>query len=320
MKKVFAICSIALSVLFAASCNKALDTAEDAAESLYTLEFNADDAATKAYTDGDGSLAKVLEYRIYIKQGSEFVATQIYDKITVDRYPYRVQLRLANNMTYRIACFAQSAEAEQAGLYDTSDLDAITLDYTHLAANDDMGDAFCATREFVPAATMLSVVMHRPLAQINVCTGDLADYNRSALSNAADQVVLKFHDVTAGFGIVSGNAAQDGYVPAHMLAARQDKTFETNVMLYTRRIGFIDFTQVTSNFLLASLAGDMTTLDLTFKAQDGTVINTLSVTNVPYRSNYRTNIFGNMLTDVVGFSIDLSPLFEQPDYNRNIAW
>ena len=315
MKKLSIFLTLAICVLFAVSCNKQFD-GESADEAIVTLNLTADDL-TKAYTDGDGTLAKVLTYKVYLQQGETFVPTQISAKVTVTQYPQALVLRLANSMTYRIACFAQSAAADNAGLFDTTDLDAIAINYDEMLANDDMGDVFCATKEFVATPGMNeSVVMHRPFAQINVCAEDYFDYNLSAMSNVLSQVVMTYHDVPNKFGIVTGVAGEDRYVPAHVLSSVQNKTFAAGILGTSRRIGNNLLTLLSMNYLLAEAEGNTMTVDLTFNALDGTQVNSVTVTNVPYRANYRTNLYGLLVTNQMRFSIDISPIFNEPDYNK----
>ena len=316
MKHLSIFLTFALCVLFAASCNKQLQEDSELREVDVTLTLTADDIATKTFTDGDGRLAKVLDYVVYVQQGDVFVKTQVAGRVTVDTYPYALVLRLANSLTYRIACFSQSAAAAEAGLYNTSNMDAITISYDAILPNDDMGDAFCATKEFVATEGMMeSVVMHRPLAQINVCAADLNEYNASAMDNQLNAVEMTFHDVPNAFGIVTGVADDAGYVPAHVLNSIQNKTYNAGILTYTRCISGVEIPELAMGYLLAEGAGNTMTVDLKFKAQDGTVINSVSVSNVPYRSNYRTNLYGYLVTNIMTFNIDLSPIFYDPDYN-----
>lgn len=317
MKKLSVILSAALLLAFAVSCNKAAQV-EEPQECVVNVSFGVEDGAATRADFGTGSGATVLEYRVYVQQGSAWKLTNLKAKLTDVTYPKEISLRLANNMTYRIVCFAQSPAAAEASLYDLTDFDDISVAYDALLPNNDMGDAFCANRQFVAGATTsLTVVMHRPLSQINVFSGDMADFNASSVDNPLKSITLAFHDVPNKFGLVLGDANAEGYVPARVKdGAVQDVTFTCDVLSgAVRTFGGIQYSQFSMNYLLAAPAVDLTTVDLTLKAQDGTVVtNVQGISNVPYQSNYRTNIYGNLITNAVNFTIDLDPEFYEPDY------
>lgn len=318
MKKIFTLLFLSFALVIAASCNKEQPAMEQEVEEVeVTLSFATEDAATKAVF-GTGSSATVLEYRLYILQGNNWNLTQVAARLTDVTYPKEVVLHLANNMTYRIACFAQSPAAVEAGLYDVTDFDDIAINYSVLAANSDMGDAFCATRQFtVTAGGSVAVVMRRPLAQVNVFSGDLAAYVATAVGNPVDTFKISFKDVPNKFGIVMGDADDNGYVPSRAKSSVQDVTFQGKVLTNTTH-SFNDlmWDQFSMNYLVADPAGDITTVDLEFKANDGTVVTSVTgISNVPYKSNYRTNLYGYFITNVVNFTIDLDPIFYEPDYD-----
>lgn len=316
MKKLFVVVLSALVLLSAISCHKA-GLREEAGESAVTVSFGIEEASAVKADFGTGTSATVLEYRVYVLQGTSWNLTSVSGKLTGDTYPKEVTLHLASNMTYRIACFAQSPAAETAGLYNLADFDDIAVNYAALQPNSDMGDAFCATRQFVSGeAATLSVVMHRPLSQFNVFTLDMDQFNDSSVDNPVKTVQLKFHGVPVKMGFVQGEAEANGYVPFRVKEAVQDYEFSCDVLSgATQSFGGKSYAHLSVNYLLASPQSEITTLDLTLKAQDGTVVSSVSgISNVHYQANYRTNLYGSLITNAVNFNIDLDPVFNTPDY------
>lgn len=317
MKKFFVILAISLlSLLAAVSCRKT-GVKEAAEEVAVTVRFGIEDAAAVKSGFSTGSSATVLEYRVYILQGASWKLTNVSGKLTGVTYPKDITLHLAADMTYRIACFAQSPAAETAALYNLADFDDIAISYAALLPNSDMGDVFCATRQFVSGdSPTLNVVMHRPLAQFNVYTGDLSLFNASSVDNPVKTVQLKFHGVPVKMSLVQGTADAGGYVPFRVKSDVQDYEFTCDVLTgMDHSLGDETYDHLSMNYLLAAPQSDITTVDLTLKAQDGTVIASVpGVSNVPYQANYRTNLYGSLITNAVNFSIDLDPAFNDPDY------
>ena len=66
------------------------------------------------------------------------------------------------------------------------------------------------------------------------------------------------------------------------------------------------------NYLLVS--ADKTLIDVCFSynGDDDYIHN---YTNVPVQRNYRTNIFGSILTSKVNLNVVIEPAFNAPDYN-----
>ena len=59
---------------------------------------------------------------------------------------------------------------------------------------------------------------------------------------------------------------------------------------------------------------DKETVDIAF---DYTLTNR-TFTNVPVQRNYRTNIYGSLLTNTADFNVVIAPEFNDPDYNHNV--
>lgn len=85
-----------------------------------------------------------------------------------------ITLRLMRNKTYHIAFWAQSSKTDA---FKTNDLTNVQVIYENAENNDELRDAFCKVESFSvsPSTTARTVILTRPMAQINVGTSG-ADY------------------------------------------------------------------------------------------------------------------------------------------------
>ena len=67
------------------------------------------------------------------------------------------------------------------------------------------------------------------------------------------------------------------------------------------------------NYLL--VAADKTVVDIDFTYTDGSNAKTRTVGSVPVQRNYRTNIYGSILTSVVGFDVIINPDYNEPNHD-----
>lgn len=126
-------------------------------------------------------------------------------------WPVNLKIQIDPAKTYRVAFWAQSSET---AAYDASDLSLVKVDYFNAPNNDELRDAFCGVTEpfSVNSAKKCEVVLHRPLAQINVGTAGwdyegTAVLRPSAVSYIQSEITLKgvaqFYDVIRDMAITS---------------------------------------------------------------------------------------------------------------------
>ncbi len=68
------------------------------------------------------------------------------------------------------------------------------------------------------------------------------------------------------------------------------------------------------NYLL--VGKDKSIVDVEFGYTDGVGDYNRKYTFVPVQRNYRTNIFGSLLTSSVDVNVVIEPTFKEPDYNQ----
>lgn len=162
---------------------------------VVTLSLNAD-GTTSSRAISDGQKAKKIIFEVYdlgkdaddAALTAEIPATVTpyipMSTMTIKEYPTNIKLAVEDGHSYRIAIWAQNDFAEN----DPFDVKGkplnVTVDYgVSNETNNDLRDAFCATKTFTyndGGTSTFNVVLHRPFAQINVGT-TMADYNNYSL-------------------------------------------------------------------------------------------------------------------------------------------
>lgn len=90
-------------------------------------------------------------------------------------FPYRIQIVTEEGYSYKVAFWAQSSKTN---VFNTSDLSAVTVNYSGILNNYELMDAFCGATEDITGGQTTgvhAVIMKRPFAQINLGTTG-ADY------------------------------------------------------------------------------------------------------------------------------------------------
>ncbi len=230
-------------------------------------------------------------------------------------------MKLAKNETYKIAFWAQKSET---GIYGTSDLSAVTVDYSKIAINNDNADAFCAARLVtVTGSLSQTVYLYRPLAQINIGTNDLAAYEKSvptAKKNLTATITLPVE--TPNKLNVIGGTESEGVVKSAVTGTTTEEVVFTTAPDYvmsgqTLTSSNVDYSYLTMLYVLAAPGKET----MTFKAKlnNGTTdVSDLTVSNMPYQANYRTNIVGQLLTGSFKYLVEIEEGF-YADYEKLVA-
>ncbi len=292
MKKVLFL--IAAAALMLASCTQEnLENQAAGQETNVTFTVRIpENIATKAYSDG--SLVTKLVYAVY-DSNSKTVRFDDEAEVT-DGVAVIDDLVLITGKTYDLLFWAQSegTEAYSVSLQDQT----LTVDYDKILANDDNNDAFYAFRTFtINGALNETIDLYRPFAQVNVVTNDANlsqdksfEVEKTSLK-ARVANVLNFAD-----GTVTGEAevlyaAHD--VPTGTLENFSQKGYDTYLSMNYLLVGA---NQTTTNCEFA-----------VYEAGKTEATNRIPVANVPVKRNYRTNIYGSLLTDLASLKVVIVP-------------
>ena len=303
MKKLIYTFFATAALLFAAGCEREASPVDK--EGYVDAEFNVTFAQPGTKADiSDGTTATQLVVGVYDKDGNAYVPTLSWP-VSADHanafsgLQAKFTARLVKGHGYDIVFLAQ---APDNGAY-TIDLAAKTLTAkTTGVSNDEARDAFYGTYSVdkVDGAISENVILKRPFAQINVidlkedyeaAAAALVNFGGSSLKVTAP-TVLNLLDGTVG------TPAEYNFSKGTMSMVHPDfDPYKTNGDYW-----------LLDNYILAGTASS--TVNLEFSLYDSSLLTSYSVPNAPVQRNYRTNIYGSLLTSSGEFVVIIDPMYE----------
>ena len=275
--------------------------------------------STRATATGLGTAAEYVHVRVY-EQGVDKTAP-VYTK-QVERKgqaEVTIPLKLANGATYDIVfwCDAFSEDdTENKSPYSFEDGN-LKINYALMAVNSESVDAFYGiARDFkaAPETDTQEVTLTRPFAQLNLGTDDLEHptvthhYGRTNLNTSVEVLAYKNFDLRAGEAVVKAPA------DTATLKFRGDARECNGKYSYLVTPETYKYTNMAYVLVPSS---DVTTVY--FKTYDDAstenTVHSAAVTQVPLKSNYRTNIYGSLLTSTTGFEVTVKSMFDDPANN-----
>ncbi len=305
MKKILKSLTALALVALAASCAKEQVIAPEGDQAMVSFTVSTPELMTKAIADGN-TVDKV-SCNVYDETG---LMTSVSKIVDMSAGKATFQVKLLTGKTYSFLFWAYKDGAPYT-------LDAankkVTVAYDGVS-NDESRDAFYAyiAPEKISGTTInRTVTLYRPFAQVNLGVGKDDVTAAAALGISVNKSAVKFT------GIANVLNLEDGTV-----SGTADAEFTVNT-IPSENLTVNDkaYTYLSMNYILVGKTEKSLT-DAEFKLykDDGTtLVNTISVPNVPVQGNYRTNIIGNRLfTADVNVNIVVDPAFEKPDYEVEI--
>lgn len=256
---------------------------------------------------GDGMTATTLSYAVYA-QGTKTPLITSKDEVSFTNGQATISLRLASGRSYDLLFWADAYGTEDSNAPYTVDFDTQTLTIDYDAAktlsNDESRDAFFGTTTLeVKGAVNGNVTLKRPFAQLNIGTNDMEDAANTGLDTSALRTSVTVKNVYKNLNLMNGKVGEDATV-----------TFGENDIpegQFTANGNTYDYLAL--NYLLVGT--DKGVVDCEFTYTDGTTNGSKTISNVPVQRNYRTNIFGSILTGAVDLGITIDPDFETTEHN-----
>ena len=295
--------TIAAAALLVTSCNDEMDnglkTGDDG-----TVTFTAQlpsEMGTRAFADG--LTAKHLQYAVY-EAGQSTPLPVFGDETTVVgeaemvNLKKSVTLKLTSGKSYDVIFWADATTDSPYTFNPASQ--EVSVDYSKVNNNSDNCDAFFKKETITVSGNQsVDVKLTRPFAQVNIGTDDFDAAKASGLEVTQTEVVAKaFATLNLATGKVSDEA---------------DRTF-TMKAIPTASDGEFPvaggYKYLSMDYLL--VGADKATVDVAFN-YGGPQSRTF--TNVPVQRNYRTNIYGSLLTNTTDFNVVIEPAFATTNYN-----
>lgn len=252
--------------------------------------------AKKAFADG--KTATKLKYMVFDENGVRVTAIPTGEKainLTTD-----VQLTLITGKKYKIVFWAANANAP----YTLDETGKVTVNYEGMKANDESLDAFCRCYEYTAGAEVENPVkLYRPFAQLNVGTKDMDKAVELGFKKDDAKTKVQVSGIANTLNLLTGEVSGETDVTCDLNAIPTGETFPKEGYDY-----------LSMDYLLVGKE-NKTVVDVKWTVTDGTFNSERTFTNVPLQGNYRTNIFGNLLTSPTDFNVEIDPAFNEPDYD-----
>lgn len=311
MKKVlFSTVAMSALMLMATSC--ADDQTSDlkaGAESTVTITAQLPgDMGTRAFADG--KKATELHYAVYEKgtttplkvcKKADGTKGQPEGTATMTGLKTTISLQLTTGKEYD---FVFWADAPGYNVYTfNSENQTVTVNYANAENNTDNLDAFFDQKKALKVSGNMSISqeLRRPFAQINIGTDDF---------DAAAAAGYTVSESTIGVATYKTLNLLSGEVSDPVTATFVKKPIPTEDSKFS--VNSKDYKYLSMSYVL--VPKDKETVDIAF---DYTLTNR-TFTNVPVQRNYRTNIYGSLLTNTADFNVVIVPRFNDPDYNHNV--
>ncbi|MEE1366302.1 MAG: DUF6562 domain-containing protein [Muribaculaceae bacterium] len=296
MKKII-YSAMAVAMLATTSCKD--DFAESFVGDEATVEFSIStpEIGTRAFSDG--ATATVLQYAVYDADGKELTALTKTDG-TINGSA-TISLQLKNNKSYQMVVWAAAPNAPYA--VDFSDK-TMKVDYTKATCNDESRDAFYAYTEFTVNGNKTErIELKRPFAQLNIGASDFEKAGKSGYVPTHSQVTVR--NVYSTFNFASGKAGGENEITFKYaeLPNATDGSFPVTGNDY-----------LAMNYIL--VGNDQETVEVYVEHKNDKEGDSKTIGSVPLKRNYRTNIYGNLLTSTTDVNVEIVPDYNEPDYNN----
>ena len=263
----------------------------------------------------DGTTAKNLTVHVFDENGTYL--SELDKTVELNEKKKSVSINLVKGKTYSFLFWA-SVNKENSPYSFGVDGKTITVDYNDAKANDESRDAFLGVvkNKAVEASFEENVTLKRPFAQINFLTDDIADAGKNGLTideNTHSSITLSkvattlnpFTNTVGGFTeaeVIFGEAA----IPALSETVTMGSAPDAKTYNYLGTAYFLVPAEGENpNAGKDQAMSNSATLKIKDINGEG-----LKVENVPVQWNYRTNIYGSLLTATGNFNVTIVPDYD----------
>ena len=288
-------------LLLTTACQKENDLLGNG-EATISFEISTPQMATRAFSDGN--TATELKYAVYHKVNEQFVLLREEQTAQLDGKKARVDVQLATGKTYYVFFWAQAPVSEGEQPRFTPNYGELTMTVNYGKCNDENYDAFYWFDDVtVEGAATVDVTLTRPFAQLNIGTNDLTKIDDVSVANTAVTVKNVYDTFNFASGNVVGNATE--------------VTFAAKTRPASEAFPVTGYEYLAMNYMFVQQEGDVLN-EVIFTYDDGKKSRTF--TNIPVKPNHRTNIYGALLTNNIGFDVEIEEDFANtPEDDLNVA-
>ena len=312
MKKnyLFGISAMA-AMLFVTSCQEddLVKQAQAGAEATVSINVTTPELGAVTRDFGDGTTAQTLHYAVYNVKGEGENRTRAYlNDLTVENHEFKlsttVDLQLVTGNTYDIIFWA---DADGNAPYSIDWANAkVSVDYNNVTSNNENYDAFFnwITVE-VNGSKTESVKLYRPFGQLNIGTSDTIEARKAGFELAQTSVTVStYNSLDLWTKEVSGE---------------QTVTFDRADIPEGEAFPVAGYEYMAMNYLLLPVDKELVEVTFDFYSTADEPKNRVYA-SVPVRRNWRTNIYGQLMTSDIDVNIEIEPLFEDAySYFKEVA-
>ena len=309
MKKFLLYVSAAAAMMLAGSCQK--EALAPVSEGETSVKFSIalpDGLQTKAMSMAEST--DIVYYEIWNSNWTRQLypveqagVQSAYASAVVNGCKATIDLKLVSDQTYNFIFWAQN---EACGAYNVDNLKNVGVDYDVIGAegNQDKFDAFYAIETIrVEGPINKTVTLYRPFAQLNFGADEMT-------TTFGDIVVTDTEIKVSGLATVFNTITGYGEKPVTESVAFQAKGIATDETLVAAGK---PYTWVAMDYMLMMDNQALVNVEASFGVDGMYEPVTHSLTNVPLKKNYRTNIVGDLFTTDAKLQIIVDPAFEAPD-------
>lgn len=263
------------------------------------------DVGTRAY--GDGTTAKTLSYAVYSEDG-KFL--EKHNASFGTALSTNITLKLVNGVKYKVAFFAYY-NSNNVYSFDAEN-HSVTVNYNSMFSTSRFRndyDCFYKMEEIeVNGPAEREVILNRPVAQINWGTDDKND---PIVQETYGSIYSLLHgDACTKLDLLTGEASEEK--PLNI-----EKATYVDSSVGAFPIEGYDYVH-TMYLLMPEGDSNLIDLELVTGPSRSNLINTVKVTNVPVQRNFRTNIYGSLLTSKTNIKVTKDEIFG--GYNDYEIW
>ena len=270
-----------------------------------TFNINLEGAQTRAF--GETVNCNQITYTVFDMDGKVVLSDQTETAFTGGATTATVELQLVANQQYKVIFYANNSGSE----FSKYESGVVTVDYTKMNVNSTKDDAFINKKEYNGAENQVftadgnakTVYLTRPFAQVNIGTDDL--------DNEAVKKILA--SVSTEFTVSSGLFTQYSVLDEGTVSGQYAGTYTATTGAPEVNTDFpVDgYSNLLSVYLLVPEAKDVINAEyaINLNGSKGS-INTLNLSGMPVQMNYRTNVYGSLLTTQNAFNVIIEPAFE----------
>lgn len=257
---------------------------------------------------GDTPICDQLTVTVYDADGEVVIPDSLISNVFgegVTKQP--LTLQLVKNHTYRAVFYANNS-GSQFATYKNGEIE---VNYAELTPNSEIDDAFFRSYEFTVDGTSKDIKLYRPFAQVNIGTDDLeskaAQHIISTLKTTlkiTDGLYTKMNLKDSTVDLSSAVTAPTSFVNPEEAKVNEDFPVE-------------GYSNLLSVYLLVPDKRDLINAECNITSEDVT-INSIALGSTHVQLNYRTNIYGTLITSQQPVNVIIEPAFGFPDIEREV--